>query len=508
MSQCNQAVPPNVRDAASVILSWINESSISTMSEPFISQLTELTQTPDPPPPPVRRNIPIIRPISNVYRSVNIADVVPSKVVPITPSSSTIISRINPLISPFTSPKKTPSPKTPILRPASSPLSSLVNAKSTTLPIPVLPQDIPIATTPFSTSTNNMVISPVTSNSFKPPTINNTVKPMITLKLQPTKSIITIAIIGSAGKVTTVDNIKYSLNNVNPAIYMKMINLAEQYVQSFRDDNPNSTIHLYSGGAAWSDQVAVHLYLQSLLTNSPYQLTLYLPAQFDCDQSQYVDTGDNDWRKNPGRTSNNYHSKFSNALGDETGTISSKQIKKAIESGANVVVRPGFHARNSDIAKAKHLLAYGWFDEQPVSGGTADTWKKASDAERMYVDLKDMMTANINYQHPMSPPESTRPDHKRYTEQATQILRVSDDVLSVDDYQANLSYLVVILKQYNGDINQLLTEITEITNVNNDVTDYLRQNDDIAEMFKDEEGHIDTDEFEELIELINIGMCN
>lgn len=124
--------------------------------------------------------------------------------------------------------------------------------------------------------------------------------------------------------------------------------------------------HLVSGGAAVADHLAVALYLDGHVSS----LTLHLPAE-------WVGHGfkETSSRFDCGRTSNHYHTLFS----ERTGVRSLIEIQAAIEKGARVVSGGGgFKARNTDIAmEADEVLAFT-FGEGAVlkDGGTKDTMDK------------------------------------------------------------------------------------------------------------------------------------
>lgn len=139
------------------------------------------------------------------------------------------------------------------------------------------------------------------------------------------------------------------------------------------------TNHLVSGGAAWSDHVAVALFLAY---PERFTLTLHLPCKWN---GRYEDSGKYDWKTNPGRTSNIYHEQFSKAVKRE----SLQDIDRAIKLGAKVQVHNGFHARNDVIAKASYMLAYSWDKLEPIEGGTAYTWRKCK-GQRSHVCLNSL----------------------------------------------------------------------------------------------------------------------
>ena len=109
--------------------------------------------------------------------------------------------------------------------------------------------------------------------------------------------------------------------------------------------------------------------------NEVSQLTLHFPTEFlmNEDKPQFVDTGERDWRKNPGQMANTCHRNFSQKIKDD----SLKQIYSAISIGANYAVHKGFHARNKKVAESPFLIALTWSKgNAPDKGGTLDTWTK------------------------------------------------------------------------------------------------------------------------------------
>lgn len=181
----------------------------------------------------------------------------------------------------------------------------------------------------------------------------------------------TVSIIGTAGR---------SHQDPTITMYNKMISSAIRYLQSLSGE-----IILVSGGAAWSDHVAVHLYLNRQQYALPILgLRLYLPCAFDLITKRYVDTGSSDWRVNPGRISNIYHQQFSNAIGRN----SLDELAHVIQDDhVYIEVFNGFHARNSRVAQSEYILAFTWGQNEPEDGGTLDTWNKAKHAKRTHVNL-------------------------------------------------------------------------------------------------------------------------
>ncbi len=169
----------------------------------------------------------------------------------------------------------------------------------------------------------------------------------------------TVAIIGTAGRDSS--------HRLTPELFQRMVNLTIGYLRKLSTEQ---NLILVSGGAAWSDHLAVHLYLHRSTYQLPIMsLCLHLPCPFDSSSNKYLDNGARDWRINPGWLANYYHEKFNvNSLAE---------ISEAIRQGAVVNVWNGFHARNSKIAQAMYLLAFTWHTHQPDDGGTKDTWNKA-----------------------------------------------------------------------------------------------------------------------------------
>ena len=138
-----------------------------------------------------------------------------------------------------------------------------------------------------------------------------------------------------------------------------------------------------------SDHIAVSLYLLDEVNG----LMLHFPTKFitnEDDKPRFLDTGEKNWKTNPGRTANLYHDVFSNEIKDN----SLQQIYSAIAIGAKYREHKGFHVRNSFVAKSDYLIAFTWSDgEEPRKGtGTYDTWKKCSKGtRRMHIPLKSLV---------------------------------------------------------------------------------------------------------------------
>lgn len=180
-----------------------------------------------------------------------------------------------------------------------------------------------------------------------------------------------VSVIGTAGRTNT--------NLLSKQLYDNMYVTLTKLLKTFN----GSKLLLKSGGAAWADHLAVDYYLHH--NHDPcIDLHLYFPCPFT--NGQFLDNGMNNWKQNPGRSANRYHHRFSKMINRD----SLKSIQLAIDQGASVTVRKGFHARNSDVAVCNYLIAFTWDEnedeDQGLSGGSGDTWRKCK-TERVHIPL-------------------------------------------------------------------------------------------------------------------------
>ncbi len=167
----------------------------------------------------------------------------------------------------------------------------------------------------------------------------------------------TVSIIGTCGRS----------GNITKELYIKMIGASITYLKSLSLDS----IILVSGGAAFSDHIAVHLYLYK----DRYQLNIIslhldLPCKFDMNTNKFDDNGNSDWKNNPGKVANYYHDKF-NII---TKNNSYDELCKVINMGAEIHIHDGFHSRNQHVAKSSYTLAFTFGKDYPEDGGTKHTW--------------------------------------------------------------------------------------------------------------------------------------
>ena len=167
----------------------------------------------------------------------------------------------------------------------------------------------------------------------------------------------TVSIIGTSGRA----------GNITKELYIKMISATIIYLKSL---SLNSII-LVSGGAAFSDHIAVHIYLYKDTYNlNIIGLRLDLPCKFDMSTCKFEDTDNSDWKANPEKVSNYYHDKFNNVTNDN----SYDELCKVINMEAEIHIHKEFHSRNQYVAKSDYMLAFTFGKNCPEDGGTKHTW--------------------------------------------------------------------------------------------------------------------------------------
>lgn len=197
----------------------------------------------------------------------------------------------------------------------------------------------------------------------------------------PTEEYVSVAIIGSAGR-------NDEIQMVTKERYEAMILEAENIIVEQWGLDWNH-VHLFSGGAANADHVAVDLYLKHKPT-SEIKLTLELPCKFHHGQYFSIE-GDRNWKTNPGGISNFYHRRFSKKIGnDEDYSLS--QIQTAFDTGAVLHFSKGFFDRNCKVAKSEKMIAYTFNKTAPKTGGTGHTWNhsKLPSKDKKHVCILDL----------------------------------------------------------------------------------------------------------------------
>lgn len=182
----------------------------------------------------------------------------------------------------------------------------------------------------------------------------------------------TIAVIGTAGRT--------GRDRLSPPLYRA----AFQRLGQICADLPKPW-HFRSGGAPWMDHLAVLAYLST--RDQGTKLALCLPTPWE--GSKFFDTGERDWRVNPGGTLNFYHRLFSGMM----RASSLADLEAARLAGAEFEVYAGFHARNVQIVtSADVVVALTWGAEEPDSSGTAHAWRATPvRARKIHVSLVDLL---------------------------------------------------------------------------------------------------------------------
>jgi hypothetical protein len=184
-----------------------------------------------------------------------------------------------------------------------------------------------------------------------------------------------ISIIGSAGRGS--DGAKMTRE-----LYFKMVRDAKEVISQIEDSHEDTS--LISGGAAWSDHVAVSLYLMGIV----YELTLHLPCAWDHNKCEFTSG-------KVGNAANYYHELFSQEM-DLMGRLGSTlytldTLIKTRPLGFSYTISNGFHARNLEVGKTDAIIAYTWGEgSTPQDGGTAHTWRNSDAPVKVHRPLSSI----------------------------------------------------------------------------------------------------------------------
>lgn len=190
-----------------------------------------------------------------------------------------------------------------------------------------------------------------------------------------------VAIIGTAGRESGAGSSK----QLDANVFRKMCEAAMRVmVDEWKLDL--SKVTLVSGGSAWSDHVAVELFLHDTRCSSS-KLALYLPCKFV--DGQFKD--EQSWHR-CGKTLNQLHTHFSTKL----GRSSLNDITLAAKRGATLDSSGrGFFGRNLKVGQvANYMIAFSAATgSQPSDGGTAHTWANASTphTNRKHISLTSLL---------------------------------------------------------------------------------------------------------------------
>jgi len=174
-----------------------------------------------------------------------------------------------------------------------------------------------------------------------------------------------ISIIGTAGR-------KEAAPLMTVDLYRLMIKSAMYQVDKY-DTGAEGT--LVSGGAAWSDHLAISLFKKKIRPS----LHLHLPAELDFPNNRFSE------KTRDGGIANYYHRQFSQKIGVDT----LKSICNIVqETYCTYDVSSGFFARNRLVGDCDVLIAYTWGEgNQPADGGTLNTWKSSYAPIKVHIPL-------------------------------------------------------------------------------------------------------------------------
>jgi len=184
---------------------------------------------------------------------------------------------------------------------------------------------------------------------------------------------IKISIIGTAGR-------KHDISKLDKMIYSKMVSKVRDLVNEIIKINNLTQFELVSGGAAWTDHIAISLFKE--FDND--KLTLYFPCQWDNDRHCFQSNGYRD----TGNIANYYHTLFSNKMGYNT----LEEIHQIVHNNkVSIICYNGFHNRNTYVAQSDVIIALTFNNDNiPNDGGTLDTWKKSKASLKIHININEL----------------------------------------------------------------------------------------------------------------------
>ncbi|KAM9975352.1 hypothetical protein ACTFIW_010380 [Dictyostelium discoideum] len=207
---------------------------------------------------------------------------------------------------------------------------------------------------------------------------------MASLSLVAKSSTVTIGVIGTTGRDKS--------RPLNSKHFDYLCDTFQQYLHNLETQQKIelNNITLISGGAAWSDHVAVDYFLKNPTT---CKLMIHLPCLI---VGYKVDENITQYRfdvEHPnGVTTNGYHSNFSKQIGRDTilDIIKAKELGAILDNSEF-----GFKNRNTSIAKqSDFLVAFtGAVGPAPLGGGTLDTWKKSKSLYKHHISIPESFTS-------------------------------------------------------------------------------------------------------------------
>ena len=152
--------------------------------------------------------------------------------------------------------------------------------------------------------------------------------------------VVTVAIVGPSGRDPC--------NAYTHGTFRAMMDMAAKTIDG-KVGLPRRDVVLVSGGSAWSDHVAVSLYLDAVQSMSPFAgLRLYLPCAIDVKSNAFTPLD------RCGRILNKLHAQFGRTCGMNTVG----EIVMALRTGATATVSHGFLACDVRILESHFLLTF------------------------------------------------------------------------------------------------------------------------------------------------------
>ncbi len=183
-----------------------------------------------------------------------------------------------------------------------------------------------------------------------------------------------IAIIGTAGRHEDACKISWPL-------YHSMVRKTQETIADIIEPE---NVTLVSGGAAFSDHIAVTLFLMNFCP----ALQLYLPAALNCN-GRY---DDGCWE---GRAANYYHDKFTqlapNRRNTRLGILEAQSRGAIIDIATGTMGMDRFKERNLLVSQSDYMIAFTFGDgDEPKDGGTLHTWKQSNATTKIHIPLNSI----------------------------------------------------------------------------------------------------------------------
>lgn len=191
-----------------------------------------------------------------------------------------------------------------------------------------------------------------------------------------------VSIIGTAGRYS-------NLHLLTAKLFDQMVDECHRLIIDEYKDPADVT--LVSGGSAWADHVAVQLFL----TRGYARLRLHLPCHWDATTCKFAAVvPSNAMQAHTSKVLNTLHGAFSKKM-EHIANYSRNQIQRAINKGAVIFEYNSFATRNIQVAKAPHIIAMSWDEDEPKTGGTAYTWKRAK-GRKSHISLHTLLYGDDN----------------------------------------------------------------------------------------------------------------